>query len=60
MPMDGSTNTRFFEARMDVRPGWTQLAEGRISAFRNARGRTIEFYDCPQHWSAWNYDGTAG
>lgn len=42
--------------RYTGRPGWTQVGEGRISGFTNARGRLVEVYDCPQHWSSWRYD----
>lgn len=38
------------------RPGWTQAAEGRISAYRNARGYQVKVYDYPQHYSVWHFE----
>ena len=38
------------------RPGWTELASGRIQHFRNARGRQVAAYDDPQHYTIWRYE----
>lgn len=41
------------------RPGWTELASGAFSTFRNERGYGIKVYDHPQHYTVWHYDGSA-
>ena len=38
------------------RPGWSELASGRIQHFRNARGRQVKAYDDPQHYTIWHYE----
>ena len=39
------------------RPGWRLVRSGSIRAFQTASGRGIEFYDFPQHFSVWRYEG---
>ena len=41
------------------RPGWTEVASGRIQHWRNERGYPIEVYEDPQHYTVWRYDPTA-
>ncbi len=38
------------------RPGWTELASERIQHFRNSRGRKVEAYEDPQHYTIWRYE----
>ena len=38
------------------RAGWTELASGRIQHFRNDRGRKVEAYEDPQHYTIWCFD----
>ena len=38
------------------REGWTELASGAISTFRNERGYKIKVYDHPQHYTIWRHE----
>lgn len=38
------------------RPGWTQMAEGRIQHAKNARGHLIPVYEYPQHYTVWRFE----
>ena len=38
------------------RPGWTEIASGRIQSLQNARGYQVKVYDDPQHYTVWRYD----
>lgn len=37
------------------RPGWTEVASGRIQYYRNARGFPVTIYEDPQHFTVWRY-----
>jgi len=37
------------------RPGWTEVASGRIQHYRNARGFPVTIYEDPQHFTVWRY-----
>lgn len=39
------------------RPGWRLVRSGSIQMFQTASGRSIEFYEFPQHFSVWRYEG---
>lgn len=39
------------------RPGWRLVRSGSIQAFQTASGRSIKFYEFPQHYSVWRYEG---
>ena len=39
------------------RPGWRLIRSGSIQMFQTASGRSIEFYEFPQHFSIWRYEG---
>ncbi|MDO5119263.1 MAG: class I SAM-dependent methyltransferase [Coriobacteriales bacterium] len=39
------------------RPGWTEIASGSFTSYRNARGRQVKVYDHPQHYTVWRYQG---
>ena len=39
------------------RPGWRLVRSGSIQAFQTASGRSIKFYEFPQHFSVWRYEG---
>ena len=39
------------------RPGWRLVRSGSIQMFQTASGRSIEFYEFPQHYSVWRYEG---
>ena len=38
------------------RPGWTELASGKIQYFMNERGYPVLVYEDPQHWTVWRFD----
>lgn len=38
------------------RDGWTQLATGAVTSYRNARGYHVKVYDTPQHYSVWRHE----
>lgn len=42
------------------RAGWTEMSSGRIQHYRSDRGFPVKVYDCPQHYTVWRYDPTAG
>jgi SAM-dependent methyltransferase len=37
------------------RDGWTEVASGAISTFRNDRGFAVKFYETPQHYTVWHH-----
>lgn len=39
------------------RPGWRLIRSGSIQMFQTASGRSIKFYEFPQHFSVWRYEG---
>ena len=39
------------------RPGWRLVRSGSIQMFQTASGRSIKFYEFPQHYSVWRYEG---
>lgn len=39
------------------RPGWRLVRSGSIQMFHTASGRSIKFYEFPQHYSVWRYEG---
>ena len=39
------------------RPGWRLVRSGSIQMFQTASGRSIKFYEFPQHFSVWRYEG---
>lgn len=39
------------------RPGWRLVRSGSNQAFQTASGRSIKFYEFPQHYSVWRYEG---
>lgn len=39
------------------RLGWRLVRSGSIQIFQTASGRSIEFYEFPQHFSVWRYEG---
>lgn len=39
------------------RPGWRLVRSGSIQMFQTASGRSIKFYEFPQHYSVWHYEG---
>ncbi|WP_417047003.1 class I SAM-dependent methyltransferase [Enorma massiliensis] len=39
------------------RPGWRLVRSGSIQMFQKASGRSIKFYEFPQHYSVWRYEG---
>lgn len=42
------------------RPGWSELASGKIQHYRNARGFPVTIYEDPQHYTVWQYDPSVG
>lgn len=38
------------------RPGWTELASGVFTDYQNPKGRSIEVYDWPQHYTVWRHE----
>ena len=40
------------------REGWTEIASGKISSFRNERGCLVDLYEIPQHYTVWRFAGT--
>ena len=38
------------------RAGWTELASGSFSTYRNQRGYQIRVYDHPQHYTVWRFE----
>ena len=38
------------------RPGWTEVASGTFSNYPSSRGRAIEVYDWPQHYTVWHHE----
>lgn len=39
------------------RLGWRLVRSGSIQMFQTASGRSIKFYEFPQHFSVWRYEG---
>lgn len=39
------------------RPGWRLVRSGSMQMFQTASGRSIKFYEFPQHYSVWHYEG---
>lgn len=39
------------------RPGWRLVRSGSIQMFQTASGRSIKFYEFPQHYSVWRFEG---
>ncbi len=39
------------------RSGWRLARSGSIQMFQTASGRSIKFYEFPQHFSVWRYEG---
>lgn len=39
------------------RSGWRLVRSGSIQMFQTASGRNIKFYEFPQHYSVWRYEG---
>ncbi|WP_222419909.1 class I SAM-dependent methyltransferase [Enorma burkinafasonensis] len=39
------------------RSGWRLVRSGSIQMFQTASGRSIKFYEFPQHYSVWHYEG---
>ena len=39
------------------RSGWRLVRSGSIQMFQTASGRSIKFYEFPQHYSVWYYEG---
>lgn len=38
------------------RPGWTEMASGSFSTYPGKRGRKLEVYDWPQHYTVWHHE----
>lgn len=39
------------------RPGWRLVRSGSIQMFQTVSGRSIKFYEFPQHYSVWRFEG---
>ena len=39
------------------RPGWRLVRSDSIQMFQTASGRSIKFYEFPQHYSVWRFEG---
>ena len=39
------------------RPGWRLVRSGSIQMLQTTSGRSIKFYEFPQHYSVWHYEG---
>nr|WP_276572526.1 class I SAM-dependent methyltransferase [Enorma phocaeensis] len=39
------------------RSGWRLVRSGSIQMFQTASGRSIKFYEFPQHYSVWHHEG---
>lgn len=39
------------------RSGWRLVRSGSIQMFQTTSGRSIKFYEFPQHYSVWHYEG---